>query len=179
MYTSSPDICNVSVRDKGQGPCTNQVKAADHSATTAVNIGVTFLGSGHSFHIEFFSFWSFIYIYERPILISRLNLKKFKCWKCAHICKLDGNAHIFTENVRIFLKMHTFYANENAHILQKMHAFYWKCGKCVHFVRKTLPSRVTFIFFFLDVALFNPQTEMWFCGFCGFWTEIHGFWRKG
>ena len=42
------------------------------------------------------SYWSFVYIYERPILISRLNLKLFKswfCWKCMH----------FPENARIFI----------------------------------------------------------------------------
>ena len=108
-------------------------------------------------HNSFAPNWSFVYIYERPILMGRLNLKMFKFGKCAHfqenahilckldenaciLCKLDENARIFTKNVcissenaRILLKMW-----ENAHIFPKMQ-------ENARILRKTLPSRVTFI----------------------------------
>ena len=51
--------------------------------------------------------WSFVYIYERPILISRLNLKLFKswfCWKCAHFHLICIKCGHFPENASIFIK---------------------------------------------------------------------------
>ena len=44
------------------------------------------------------------------------------------------NSHIFSENARILCKL-----DENACIFSE------NAGKCTHFLRKTLPSRVTFI----------------------------------
>ena len=79
------------------------------------------------------------YIYERPMLIGRLNLKMFKFGKCVHfhlicikcmhfpenvhiLCKLVENAHIFSENACILCKL-----DENAHIFRgKMCAFSMK-----------------------------------------------------
>ena len=114
--------------------------------------------------------WDFIiglsYIYERPMLMGRLNLKMFKFGKCAHF-------HLICIKCTHFLKCVHFmqiswkcahfmqirwkcmhFHRKNVHILWKLDEnvciFNENAGKCTYFLWKTLPSRVTFIYSFLS-----------------------------
>ena len=67
------------------------------------------------------TFWSFVYIYERPILMGRLNLRLVQILILMEMRAFSPNLH----KMRAFpLKMHAFSPN-----LHKMHAFSWKCKK--------------------------------------------------
>ena len=99
--------------------------------------------------------WSKPYI-RKLVFLQFWHAFSLKCmhfmqirWKCVHfqenaciLCKLDENAHIFRKCMH-FMQIRW----KCAHFL-KIGAFSWKCGKMRAFQRKTLPSRVTFIFFY-------------------------------
>ena len=85
--------------------------------------------------------WSFVYIYERPILMGRLNLRLVQILILMEMHAFSVKMHAFSPNLHKMhafpLKMCTFSPN-----LHKMRAFPRKCVhfhliciKCAHFMQ--------------------------------------------
>ena len=99
------------------------------------------------------------YIYERPILISHLNLKMFKFWKCAHFMQIRWKCMHFMQ-----IRWKCMHFPENA-------------GKCAHFLRKTLPSRVTFITWFKKDCHHTTVNFWCFLHCCGSHFDNLQYWN--
>ena len=77
------------------------------------------------------SFWSFVYIYERPILMGRLNLRLVQILILMEMHAFSVKIRAFSPNLH---KMHAFPLKTRAFSpnLHKMRTF---SRKCVHFMQ--------------------------------------------